>query len=359
MRRMPPTVVEAMMDSGLIPLVRPARFGGHGCDWGVMLDCLTEVGRVSGSIGWCFTFLIHHQWFLGYYPEATQTYLYDADPNPKVVTSFAPFGKATPTAGGWRLSGDWSFGSGGDHCEWAAVGAMLPSAKEGKAAAVWCFLAEARPIPHARYLVQHRAQGSGSNNIVVQDVFVPDSFVLDLGAANSGQAPGSKFLTHPLNQTPLGTQFQFALLCPLLAAARGAYETFIEFSRERLGTLTGKRVADNPALQTRIGEASGEIEAAYTVLRNHNRRIMNRELIDPARTPEALCDFAMTAKLALAAVDRLMDAGGGRGLSEAFPLGRHWRDMHAMAAHVALNREELFQNFGGQALGLGVKPMLS
>jgi 3-hydroxy-9,10-secoandrosta-1,3,5(10)-triene-9,17-dione monooxygenase len=351
-RRMPPAVVEAMLESGLIALLRPVRFGGYGCDWGLMLDCVTEVGQFSGSIGWCFSFLIHHQWFVGYYPEATQAYLYSTDRNPRIVTSFAPVGKVTPAAGGWRLSGDWSFGSGGDHCDWAVLSAMLPPAREGLPPQYAALLLKPGQFRMRDTWFSIGLKGSGSNNIAVDDVFVPDSFALDMGAAFGGQAPGSKFLPHPLNQTPLGAQFQFALLCPMLAAARGAYAAFVEFSAKRLGVLTGRQVAESPMLQSRVGEASGELEAAYTVLRNHNRRILNRELIDPARTPEARRDFAMTAKLALAAVDRLMDAAGGRGLSESFPLGRHWHDVHAMAAHIALNREELFQSFGGQALGV-------
>ena len=48
LRRMPPENVTAMMGSGLMPLMRPARFGGLGGDWLDLLNACTEVGRVCG-----------------------------------------------------------------------------------------------------------------------------------------------------------------------------------------------------------------------------------------------------------------------------------------------------------------------
>jgi 3-hydroxy-9,10-secoandrosta-1,3,5(10)-triene-9,17-dione monooxygenase len=49
LHRMPPENVRAMMDSGLMPLMRPARFAGFGGDWLDLLNICTEVGRVCGS----------------------------------------------------------------------------------------------------------------------------------------------------------------------------------------------------------------------------------------------------------------------------------------------------------------------
>ena len=63
-RRLPRAAVEAMEASGLLPMVRPARWGGFEMDWITLLDCVAEVGKVSGSLGWCFCFLMQHQWVL-------------------------------------------------------------------------------------------------------------------------------------------------------------------------------------------------------------------------------------------------------------------------------------------------------
>jgi alkylation response protein AidB-like acyl-CoA dehydrogenase len=47
LRRMPPENVKAMMDSGLMPMMRPARFGGFGGDWLDLLKVCTGFLRAG------------------------------------------------------------------------------------------------------------------------------------------------------------------------------------------------------------------------------------------------------------------------------------------------------------------------
>ena len=347
-RRLPKGAVEAMTESGLLPMVRPRHWGGHELDWMTLLDCVAEVGKVSGSLAWCFCFLMQHQWVLSYFPEAAQAAVYGREADPRIVTSFGAFGRAEPEPGGFRVSGDWSFGSGGDHCGWAIVGAPVTG-----------------PQPGMRWFLLQRGQfsirdtwnsvglkGSGSNNIVVEGALAPEAFSLDLGAAYGGRAPGSQFLHGPQQQAPLSSQFQFGLLSPMMGVARGALDGFLDFSSERLATMTGAKVAESPLLQVRIGESAAEIDAAYAILEKINRGVMSGELASPAVAAQVGRDFGLCAKLMIRAVDRLFEVAGARGLSETSALSRHWRDIHAMANHVALNTESLFQAFGRQALGL-------
>jgi 3-hydroxy-9,10-secoandrosta-1,3,5(10)-triene-9,17-dione monooxygenase len=347
-RRLPKGAVVAMVGSGLLPMVRPERWDGYEQDWMALLDCVAEVGKVSGSLGWCFCFLMQHQWVLSYFPEAAQAAVYGRGPDPRIVTSFGAFGKAEPAEGGYHVSGDWAFGSGGDHCSWAIVGAPVIGPQPGMR---W-FLLQPGQFSVRDTWNSVGLKGSGSNNIVVEEALVPEEFSLDLGAAMGGHAPGSAFLKGPLYQAPPSSQFQFGLLSPMMGVARGALESFLDFSRERVGTMTGAKVAESPLLQARIGESAAEIDAAYAILERINRGILSGDLATPAVAARVGRDFGLCANLMVQAVDRLFAAAGARGLSEAGALGRHWRDIHAMANHVALNSESLFQAFGRQALGL-------
>jgi len=346
-RRLPKAAVEAMESSGLLPMVRPARWGGFEMDWMTLLDCVAEVGKVSGSLGWCFCFLMQHQWVLSYFPEAAQAAVYGRDAQPRIVTSFGAFGRAEPEPGGFKVSGDWSFGSGGDHCSWAIVGAPVAAPQPGMR---W-FLLQPGQFSIRDTWNSVGLKGSGSNNIVVEGASVPEEFSLDLGAAYGGHAPGSKFLDGPLYQAPLSSQFQFGLLSPMMGVARGALETFVEFSQGRVGGMTGSKVAESPLLQARIGETAAEIDAAYAVLDRISRGVMSGELATPAVAGRVGRDFGYCAKIMVQAVDRLFAVAGARGLNEGNALGRHWRDVHAISNHVALNSESLFQAFGRQALG--------
>ena len=90
LRRMPPENVTAMIGSGLMPLMRPARFGGFGGDWLDLLNACTEVGRVCGSTAWCLSFLLHHQWIFAFFPDAAQKRVFGSERDPKFVTAYGP-----------------------------------------------------------------------------------------------------------------------------------------------------------------------------------------------------------------------------------------------------------------------------
>ena len=56
LRRLPEENVEAILGSGLMPLLRPKRFGGFEGDWLTGIDCVSEVARFCGSTGWVMAF---------------------------------------------------------------------------------------------------------------------------------------------------------------------------------------------------------------------------------------------------------------------------------------------------------------
>ena len=349
LRRIPLPVVKAVMESGLMPLVRAPYWSGYGLDWAAFTDCLCEIGRSSGSIAWCVGFLFHHQWVLGHFPQAGQALVFQTDADPKIATSFAVSGQAEPTTGGFRVSGEWAFASGCDHCDWAIVGAAVPGSgprfmllKPGQYSI--------RDTWHSVGL-----KGSGSNNIVVKDALVTEECTLELGAFYSGHSPGSKFLDGPLYQTTPAAQFQFGLLVPMLAIARGAHENSLEFNRNRITGIVGGRASEDPFVQARLGESSAEISTAYALLDRINQGILSGRYRTPADAAEVGRDFAMIGRLLLSSVDRLFEISGARGLSESNPVGRHWRDVHAITHHVALNIDGMFQAYGRHLFAAGAK----
>ena len=268
LRRMPPENVTAMMGSGLMPLMRPARFGGFGGDWLDLLNACTEVGRVCGSTAWCLSFLLHHQWIFAFFPDTAQKRVFGSERDPKFVVSFAPVGKVRPVAGGWEVSGEWPWGSGGDHCDWSMVIALVPGP-------------DGDP-PHARFFLllpgQFRMRdvwhsvglkGSGTNNIVVDPIIVPAEFTLDLQQARDATAPGCSLDDGVLFRSSLTAQTWLGLLAPLLGVARGACDAFIDYTRTKISTF-GEKAAESGPTQTAIGESLAELDAAFALAERIN-----------------------------------------------------------------------------------------
>ncbi len=350
-RRLPPQALRAIEDSGLMALVRTAKYGGYEADWMTFLDAVAEVGRVSGSIGWCMAFLIAHQWFLHYFTEKTVEYVYAQDANPRIVTSFTPAGgKAFRKCGGYVVSGAWPFGSGADHCDWAIVGAPVFETDDSPPLEVRTFLAKPGQFRVEDTWHSVGLKGSGSNDLVLEEVFVEEAFSLDMQAANEGKAPGSLYNVGPLYQSPLSSQFGFGLYSPLWAVGRGALESFLDFNQGRLSRKDGTLLSTTQTLQIRVGNAAADIDMAYLVAENINAKLVRGELMKPSLQPNR--DFGHAARMVRNAVDSLFTSAGARGLAEKHALQRHWRDAHAMANHAALNAELGYQNFGRQLLGV-------
>jgi alkylation response protein AidB-like acyl-CoA dehydrogenase len=64
-------------------------------------------------------------------------------------------------------------------------------------------------------------------------------------------------------------------------------------------------------------------------------------------------DHAFGVRLCVEAVEDLFLAAGASSLDESSPIQRHWRDVHAVAQHVANNFDSNLGAWGDRALGLG------
>lgn len=358
LRRMPPENVQAMMDSDLVGLIIPKERGGYGIDsWMMVADVVAEVGRACGSSGWCFDLLIQHHWVFGMYPAETQDMVYKADPRAKIGTSFMPVGKTARAPGGYRLSGEWSFSSGIDHSDWAIVGApVMP--------------AEGNGPPDIRFFLLNRDQftvrdvwnavglrGSGSNNVVVNDVIVREEHTLRAAEFAAGNAPGTKVNKGVMFKEPGYIAFPFGIFCPLLAIARGALDCFVAFARDRSPSMGRDPTSALHGVQRAIGEASAEIDAAYLLAKDIDEQLQTKLPLDLAQTLAFRRNFTLASRLAMRAVDRLFEVAGARGIANSNPIQRFWRDMHAAANHVAWNVDGNYIGAGAQAMGLPVPGM--
>ena len=116
-----------------------------------------------------------HPWQLALFPDQAQQEMWGEDPTTLHSSSYNPTGKAEKVAGGYRLSGRWSFSSGCDHCRGVNLGAIAGAREIGGAT-----LPDFRSflLLPGQYRIEdnwHVAglKGTGSKDIVVDDAFVP------------------------------------------------------------------------------------------------------------------------------------------------------------------------------------------
>ena len=267
-----------------------------------------------------------------------------------------PTGRMTPAPGGFRVTGEWQYSSGIDHSDWAILGGMAPPPGGQGAPDIRFVLFGPGEFKVKDTWYAMGLKGSGSNNAVVNDVFVPEEHTIRMADFVSGRTPGSKVNKGVMFSEPGFTAFGFGIFCPMIAIARGALDAFREFQKNRSGGL-GRNM--NLALlnaQRAAGESAAEIDAAYLLAKDIDARLMARTAL-PA-DPVTRRNFTLASRLLVRAVDRLFELTGARGIMENSAVQRFWRDVHAAGHHVAWGIDDAYAETGAEVLGIPLLPGL-
>lgn len=359
-RRVPAISIDECKQAGLYKILQPERHGGfeHGMD--VFARVASEVASGCGSTGWVFSVTGQHQWLIGMYPPEGQDEIWGDDPMAIAASSFSPSGMAVIADGGYRLSGTWMFCSGITNSEWIILGTRVaPSTDAEPTDQGYILVATADLELEDNWHVVGLA-GTGSMNATCRDLFVPARRFLRLEDALSGSPPGAAVNPGPLWRIPFYSGVSVCLAAATIGMAEGAYREFVGATRERVtrGAALSQPVpmAEIPTIQLRIGEAASCIDAAGLMLDRDCRDIMatvgGGEPLGLGQRARNKGDLGFAKRLALQAVDRLFEAGGGGILFSDGKVQRFWRDAHAGAMHISTNWDMVGALRGRVELGL-------
>jgi 3-hydroxy-9,10-secoandrosta-1,3,5(10)-triene-9,17-dione monooxygenase len=359
-RAVPADSIKALTEVGFFRLLQPARFGGLEADPVTFLTAVRLIASACGSTGWVASVVGVHPWQLALFPLQAQEEVWGADTNTRMSSSYAPTGRAEAVAGGHRLTGRWSFSSGCDHATWVLLGAIVPDA-DGVPADFRTFL-----LPASDYAIDDvwdtvGLRGTGSNDIVVSDVFVPEHRSLSFNDVFRCVCPGQEANPAPLYRLPYGSLFSYAITTPIIGIASGAYEAHVAYQKERVrASYVGQKAWEDPHSQVRVAEAAADLDSAWLALERNMA-----ELMEHARAGEKIPlplrlrvrrDQVRGTGLAISAVDRLFENSGGRALRRGTPIQRFWRDAHAGRVHAINDPERALTMFGRGEFGLRIQP---
>lgn len=362
-RRIPAESIDELTETGIVRLLQPRRHGGFEAHPAEFYTAVTELAAACGSTGWVAAVLGISPWNLALFDTRAQDEVWGADRDARICSSYALTGTAIPVEGGYRLSGRWGFASGCDHAQWALLGARVMA--EDTPVDSCTFLVPATEFTIADVWQAVGLRGTGSNDILVEDVFVPAHRVLDSAAVGKCETPGQAVNDGPLYRIPLGCIHTSAITAAIVGMARGGYHAHLEQQRDRIRValpgdatketgFTGNAFREDPATLTRIAEAAGEIDAAWVLLTHNIGRLYDLAAAGaPIPPPERLRlrrDQVRGTERAIYAIDRLFENSGGRALRPDSVIQRCWRDAHAGRAHAANDPERVYRMFGAAEL---------
>ncbi len=360
LRVVPEASVKELEETGFFRLLQPKRFDGLESDPIDFYAAVRDIASACGSTGWVSSVVGVHPWQVALFADEAQQAVWGSDTSTRLSSSYAPTGKAVQADGGFQLSGKWSFSSGCDHCQWVLLGGLVFNS-ENEVVDFRTFM-----VPRENYQiidVWHMVglSGTGSNDIVVDDVFVPEAFTLSMGDTGRCFGPGQEQNTSELYKLPFHSIFTNTITTPIIGMAMGAYAEHVEMQQKRTrAAYIGEKASLDPFAAVRIARASSEIDAAWALLVNNIREeqdfVSKGEKIPLSTRLKVRRDQVLGSQRALDAIDSLFEASGGRALANGTYLQRAWRDAHAGRVHAANDPERALQMYGAHEFGHKIDP---
>lgn len=356
-RNIPQESVDEYIAAGLIHTLQPRRWGGYEHDHEVAFNIAVELGKSTcGSSAWCLNYLGDHACILAHFPEEAQHDVWSRNKAACIATSAAPTGKVSVVAGGYRLNGRWSWCSGLRHSQWIMIGGLAQRPGEDHPD-MRLYLVPVAEVKQEDTWYCAGLRGSGSQTVVLDDVFVPEHRSVSFATLRDGCSPGSRVNTNPIYRGPFVAVHSYALAGPVLGLARGAYAEFIQWTRQRYLTYTQLAIAQHVPVQIKIAEIAAQIDAAELLLR---RALATARAHYTAMSLEIRAhlrrDYVYAVHALRKAMDDLIRISGSSGLMDNNPVQRCWRDVHAISSHVMMNWDVPAENFGRLEFGLPLNP---
>ncbi len=360
LRVVPEASIKELEETGFFRLLQPKRFDGLESDPIDFYKAVRDIASACGSTGWVSSVVGVHPWQVALFDDDAQQAVWGSDTSTRLSSSYAPTGKAVQTEGGFTLSGKWSFSSGCDHCTWVLLGGLVFNT-EGQVVDFRTFM-----VPRENYEIidvwdMVGLRGTGSNDIVVNEAFVPEAFTLSMSDTGRCFGPGQEQNTSDLYKLPFHSIFTGTITTPIIGMATGAYEEHVQMQQKRVrAAYAGEKASLDPYAAVRIARASSEIDAAWALLVNNIREeqdfVAKGEKIPLKTRLKVRRDQVLGSQRAIDAIDSLFEASGGRALANGTYLQRAWRDAHAGRVHAANDPERALQMYGAHEFGHKIDP---
>jgi alkylation response protein AidB-like acyl-CoA dehydrogenase len=324
-RRLPPELVEALRDSGLLRAGAPVEVGALELPARTALRCAEEVARGDASAGWCVSIGITSTLLVAYLPPESRDELF-GNGRGLAAGVWAPQGKARRVPGGVVVSGRWAFCSGITHADVLFAGCVL----EDRPAVV------ALPTEQLQILDTWHTlglRGTGSHDTVAEEVFVPDNRVLSIF--------DGPVIDRPLYRFPPFGFFAACITAAAMGNARAAIENFVELASTKKGVAASRTLAERSTIQVAVATAESALEAARAGYYQAIDAAWQASLDGPAVPLEARTRLRLAAthgaRVSADVVRTMYDLAGGSAIYDGAPLQRRLRDAFTATAHFQVN----------------------
>jgi alkylation response protein AidB-like acyl-CoA dehydrogenase len=331
----------------------PAVYGGYELSPRALVEAERVVAHGSPAASWVMMVCGAHTFMCGRLPRQCQDEVFGSDAGVLIPGVPSSQGTCQRTEGGFVLTGRWPFCSGVDHGEWVMLGSRGTRNDAGEPTPGMLVV-----LPKADVTVDDTwytlgMRGTGSKDVVLHDVFVPQHRAVRVSDAWLGIVPDVEI---PLYRLPVGATLATMLLGTIVGMSERGLRLFVDQTRTRIDAYSGEPKAQRAGLQYRVAEADAEISHAWSLaIRNCDLLEEAMEHPPPMPTParaEARWNAAYGAELCRRAADRLYAAAGANANHDTNELQAVFRDINTSTHHAMLDFDTTLEIRGKLLLGI-------
>jgi alkylation response protein AidB-like acyl-CoA dehydrogenase len=347
-RRLPAPLVAALHDAGLFRLLLPRALDGAELDPATFVRVTEILGAVDASTAWCICQTAGCSTTAAYLAPAVARTIFGGEPCGVLAWGPPTTSKAVVVDGGYRLSGSWSFASGGHHATW--LGGQAPIVlSDGQPRGRRTFLFPAAEATRHDVWDVLGLRGTGSDAFSVTDLFVPHAHTV------ARDDPAERHVQAPLYCFPAGSLYACGFAGVALGLARTVLEAFVTLARDKTARGHAAALRERPVVQAGVAQAEARLASARAFLLTSLETIWR----DVGRAGALGLDQRVTIRLASShaiqqareVVDLAYHAAGATAIFAGQAFERRFRDIHTIAQQLQ-GRDDHFENVGKFLLGL-------
>ncbi len=352
-RTLSPRAVELLHQAGLTRIVSPAAYGGCQLPVRALVEAERVVAHGSTAASWVLMVCAAHTFIAGRMPRRAQDEIFGADPGMLIPGVPSLRGTCQRSRDGYILTGRWPYASGADHGDWVLIGCRGIRNEAGDSCPSLIVVLPKRDVVIDDTWFTLGMRGTGSKDLVLDNVFIPEHYAVPILEAQLGTVPG---IDIPLYRLPIRPALATMLLGTIVGMAERGLQLFVEQTRTRRDVYTGSMKVDNPGMQRRVAEASAEIACAWALTQQNCdllEQAMHRAPPMPTATrAQARWNAAYAAELCRRACNRLFEGAGAGAAHDSHVMQAFFRDMNTASHHAMLDFDSNVEIQGKSLLGV-------
>ena len=342
-------IIQKLKQLGVYRAFVPKRFGGDEISPRQFCELIERLSMADGSVGWVASFGMSPA-YLGSLPEATLQELYKDSPDIVFAGGIFPPQSAELVDDCFMVNGRWKFSSG---CKGAdIVGVGIAPKKDN----------ETQGLPRMAVLPAHKAKiemtwdtvglkGTGSHDLVVENVSVPEAWTFVRGEPSK--------LTEPFFKYPSLSLATQVLTVVGIGVAAAALDEFKKLAPGKASITGGAEIANRPVTQYEFSQAQAEFLAARNWFYQTMDVVWNEILAGRQPAAQQISDMRLScthaARVSARVARKMQMLAGMTAIYTNNPFSRFVNDTNVVTQHAFMGDNTL-QNAGAMSFGLNPTP---